>query len=428
MLCNGASDGVFETDGHAAVLMGFYHTLRRFGIAPDKEVWPGYCRGLKWLFHLSGRSQCGRLLYTDSEPADRVTGSYDIYSNVLALRALAGARELFVQHGLNPMLLDDLHDALRTGIYESLRDSESGMWLQGRLPDGRVQQHMCHSIDQAFPFRHVMFQASPVTLAADGLGLWPERDMDSAWFATSLQTFQSIYRVTCDWLKEHGEPVFFAGNAYGIVPPTVESQNVLRATSIQFGHGLFTEAAMLLDQTGAFEKAIVPVAQGVNNPHFGPKYQYVTPHLCFEGGEPFGFGDVGNLVNSAEMLKIIRIMAGVDDSRGELRIMPRIPRGWRISVKDMPVALARNGRRIDGLVSYEFRHDHGRLEARVRTEPDPGPYSLRLGPLPGDCSREKVDVSPREDWQLLAGGDAGWILMPGLSKREWSVTVSQAGP
>ena len=65
------------------------------------------------------------------------------------------------------------------------------------------------------------------------------------------------------------------------------------------------------------------------------------------GSYGFGTGDLGNGVQEAEIVKVFRILIGVDDTCPQrLRIMPRLPYSWNeVVVEKYPVLFEREGRR-----------------------------------------------------------------------------------
>jgi hypothetical protein len=424
----GVGNGIYETDGHAAVLMGFAKVVKYFKFKDNdylmKKFWAYYATGLSWLFNHSERSQYKHLLYDDGETSAQQGGggSYDIYSNSFARQALNITKKVIpAALGLDPGTICDLEQRLAKDIFKNLRDSKKDVWQQGKFSDGRVVNHVSHSPGKPrLPFKHTMFQLGPLTLFADCDGFWPVRDENKDWLKVSENTFNSIFAITSTWLKKQKFKSFYAGNCYGIVPP-VENEALLHATSIQFGHGLFTEAAMLLDRFKTFSKSIETIARGVNNKHFGEKYQYVTPHLAFEGKEAYGYGDVGNLVNSAENLKIMRLMAGVDDNGETLTIMPRIPEGWNIKVKDMPVALVKNRQIKRGKVSYEYYQKENSLNFKINLEGDLLPYNIRLGALDKKITKTAIETDLK--YSLVKSGDSKWLLFKNINKKKMTVNI-----
>lgn len=414
------SDGHLETDGHAAVLVGMADTLRYFGAGDDvtrKVLLDQYATGLKWLFHHSERSQFHHLLFTDSEVSERNYGSYDIYSNTFACQALRyAARLLPVLFEKCPALPVELAGRLSEDIGVYLRDPDRDMWLQGRFSDGRVQQHMSHAMGETLEFQHVLFQLAPLLLFTEGGSYDPLTDQEPAWVRTSERTFDDILSISRRRFRQEGLGSFYAGNCYGIVPP-VEFGGVSQATSMQFGHGLFTQAALLLDRMAVFEEALATIARGVDNPLFGDTYRYVAPHLCFREGEVHGYGDIGNLVNSAELLKIVRLMAGVDDSGQTLRIMPRVPAGWQIQAVDVPVALVREDGIVRGRVSLTVEHEVHGASLSVTVAGDIDTFSVRMGPFPGTEGRHGLTVvdGPEPAWR--ESGDSLWAAFEGLADR-----------
>ena len=99
-----------------------------------------------------------------------------------------------------------------------------------------------------------------------------------------------------------------------------------------------------------------------------PEGVQVTP----DGRCIFRTGDQGNGVQEAEIVKIFRLLIGVDDNQPQrLRIMPRLPYGWsEIAVSKYPALVEHNGNRETALLHYDLRrarrsHDIGDSQPTV---------------------------------------------------------------
>jgi len=105
--------------------------------------------------------------------------------------------------------------------------------------------------------------------------------------------------------------------------------------------GFTTQAAVLLDQMADAERLLGLICRAIYNPMYEP---YIVPEISAYDQKTDTFirmGDLGNGVQQAEIMKLLRIMVGIDDSHsGQLRILPRMPFGWtRISADRFPVQI-----------------------------------------------------------------------------------------
>ncbi len=84
----------------------------------------------------------------------------------------------------------------------------------------------------------------------------------------------------------------------------------------------------------------------------------------------FRTGDQGNGVQEAEIVKIFRILIGVDDNQPQrMRIMPRMPYGWNeIAVDKYPVLVEHEGKMETALLRYTLERDRQRMNLKISAE------------------------------------------------------------
>jgi len=127
----------------------------------------------------------------------------------------------------------------------------------------------------------------------------------------------------------------------------------------------------------------------------------------------FRTGDQGNGVQEAEIVKIFRLLIGVDDNQPErLRIMPRLPYGWtEIAVSKYPALVEHNGNRETALLRYDLRRAGNRLSLDISADRQLGSVSMRLGPFAKQPAATDVLVNGKHPSQpdIEQSGDSWWI-------------------
>ena len=132
-------------------------------------------------------------------------------------------------------------------------------------------------------------------------------------------------------------------------------------TMCGYGQGFFTQAALLQDDINTYTKCLEGIARlGYDGSVADPLAFDMNPWVmseCFnyenyEQGSDHTFGalslgrrevmdnpgDEGNLVQEAEIIKVIRLVIGARSEERRLVIMPRLPWMWdSVEVKDYPV-------------------------------------------------------------------------------------------
>jgi hypothetical protein len=167
-----------------------------------------------------------------------------------------------------------------------------------------------------------------------------------------------------------------------------------------YGQGFVTQSALLLDRMKDGEKMLEWMSKAI----YDPKYQpFIAPEGCEisdDGRFWHRTGDLGNGVQEAEIVKTLRIVIGIDNPQpGKLRIIPRMPYGWkRIEVKNYPIWLGK-GERAN--IEYKLTRDGKGMRMEIRADKNLPKMKIRLGPF---------SQKPKE-WkgELEFSGDSWWI-------------------
>ncbi len=181
--------------------------------------------------------------------------------------------------------------------------------------------------------------------------------------------------------------------------------------TLGYGQAYFAQSALLLDQAGDATRAVERAAAFCyhqDHPFIVPEGVIVHP----DGHCWFRNGDLGNLMQQTEILKMIRVVAGIDDraKSAGLTLIPRLPNGWSsIEAKKWPVRVAdANG--LWTRASIDFRYDRlptGGYQIQMRSEKPLPIASIRIGPY-----ARAGDLPPYPEakrWRWSKEGD-GWFL------------------
>ena len=197
----------------------------------------------------------------------------------------------------------------------------------------------------------------------------------------------------------------------------------LRTRMIGYDHALALQAALLLDDGPRIRKLLPPLLRA----HYSR--QGPNPWLIAEGAvihedesmwHKLGMG--GNLIHLGETLKVVRLMAGIDDlSRGRLKVMPRIPSAWKgVSVKEYPISAWCAGG--PATIAYEYKLNRNgaklalELSQCIKTD-------VRLGPFKNPhCTGT---LNGKEFPVEIVSTPAGcWVWMRGIKDRHIEIDIT----
>ena len=226
----------------------------------------------------------------------------------------------------------------------------------------------------------------PLIFLADYKGFAPQDD-DLAWRPAN----EAAYQRLIDTYRPFG----FYGWAMG------------------YGQGFVTQAALLLDRM----KDVTPMLNWAARAVYEPEvHSFVVPEgaqVDPSGKYVFRTGDLGNGVQEAEIVKVFRILIGVDDNEPQrLRVMPRLPYGWNeISVERYPVLFEHLGKIETALMQYKLERTAGRMSLEIAADKELGPIAVRLGPFDKQPTTSAVRINGRlpENATVQHSGDSWWV-------------------
>ena len=222
-----------------------------------------------------------------------------------------------------------------------------------------------------------------VTMLADTYG-YDTADMPADWVARSRAIYSADLAKTVDF------------GYYGA------------RGGIGYDHSMMTQNALLLDQTADAGQLVESLCRICYAPRL-PEPYLVPEGMAIDARKGIfrRQGDLGNLVQLAEAMKCFHIVTGISPVWGDtVKIMPRLPKGWQVSVKDFPLVNTKAA--VDMETAYPADNTqsmtltlHGEIPAQA--------LRIRFGPFASDC--ETVTVTLNQISHTLpteSSGDATW--------------------
>ena len=430
----------YELDGDALMLLAFYNVWRFDGekSAFAEELLDGTASVVTWMETLMDACRFGDLIPSRSELSGNPTGGaplvLGIYPNFHAHLALRGLERMAAHVGRSAeaercgRLASRLVVAMKERlvavprIVAPLTSVSPGCWMNGLDAEtGKPFENSVWGV-LTFPVWHWTRQIPFIGYADLGYLSIPEDGMEE------------IHRNSYRFLMEHmNRSRFF--RKYGFVSNTAWSgtAGTHDDTMCGYGQGFVTQAALLMDDVNTYTKCLEGLSTlaydgGVTEPASFEMNPWLF-HECFsfenfEEGRDHTFGNLGNNVNifdnpgdegsmvqQAEPMKALLLVAGVAvDGTGVLRLKPRMPWNWsRLKVSGMPYC----GRNGCGRLDMELVHQRHlrKLTVHLESTQDLDGASFRAGPFP-------MYTRPEDDsFSVEVLGGAAWFTRSGLTGR-----------
>ena len=196
-----------------------------------------------------------------------------------------------------------------------------------------------------------------------------------------------------------------------------------------YGQGFMTQSALLLDE---MEHAGAMLDFTAKATYYADYKSYIVPEgveFHPDGKSWFRTADLGNGFQQASIMKVIRLVIGVDDTDPKaLTLIPRIPKSWKGMRADKFPAWVEAGNEGVKRVDLKFQYKLGDNQASYKLEssgilPE---TLLRLGPFNRDIRKNsKVQLNGRNiKFRITESGDSSWIRIKtpaGLKRLEATV-------
>jgi hypothetical protein len=379
----------FENDGHGLIALFIYKLWQRM---PDRDAWlRAHWTDVKyagdwipWQFdHADVTGAKDGVLYTTGESA--AGKGYSVYPDAVCMEALNALADMAASIG-EKEVAQQWWD--RAGM---MREAISKQYIITDPKYGRVW-----TLESAgWPNQSTVL--GPLIFLADYRGFAPQED------GTWRPVNEAAYQRLIDTYKPFG----FYGWAMG------------------YGQGFVTQAALLLDRM----KDVTPMLEWTARETYDAEiHSFVVPEgvqVTPDGRYVFRTGDQGNGVQEAEIVKVFRLLIGVDDNdyphkvpveqaiSQHLRIMPRLPYGWsEIAVSKYPALVDYDdGKREIAYLRYELRRAGNRMTLDISADRPIGPVAMRLGPFEKQPMAADVLVNGKHptDAKIEQSGDSWWV-------------------
>jgi hypothetical protein len=377
-LVNRPRNPSFENDGQGLTILFLYKLWQRL---PDRDAWlRAHWLDIKaagdwilWQFahpEISGAKN--GLLHTTGESANG--DGYSVYPDTACMYALQALARMADSIG-------DTGSAKQwRGRADQMREAITSHYIVGDAKYGRVW-----TLDYA-NWTHKGSVLGPLILPLDDEGFAPE-DSNPQWRAVNQATYQRLI----DTYKPFG----FYGQSMG------------------YGQGFVTQSALFLDRMHDATEMLNWAAKEIYDPRNG---SYVVPEgvqIDPTGRFWYKIGDLGNGVQEGEIIKTLRIVMGVDDTRPDrLQFFPRMPYDWKeIAVKAYPIVFESSGKLQTAFLSYTLRRSGDAMDLSISSDKDLGSVVTRLGPFAKQPEARNVRVNGKRPARTSVqhSGDSWWL-------------------
>jgi hypothetical protein len=369
---------VFENDGHGLVSMFLYRLWLRL---PDRDEWlrarwPDIKAAGDWVLwqfeHPEISGATNGILFTTSESAAMV--GYSVYPDYTCLNALRALAEM----------ADSIGETNSAAQWRARADQmQQAIAKEYTISDPKYGRVWTLKYG-GWPCKSTVL--GPLVLLADFEGFAP-RDDDPAWRPVNEAAYQRLIDTY--------QPFGFYGQAMG------------------YGQGFVAQAALLLDKMHDATTMLNWAAKEIYDPRFG---SFIVPEACDidpSGRYWYRIGDLGNGVQEAEIVKMLRLVIGVDDTDPDrLQFYPRMPYDWKkIRVTRYPVLFENSGEPETALLQYTLKRFDDGMKLEISSEKKMGPVAVRLGPFDKkpDISKIRVNGNQPPGARAEHSGDSWWV-------------------
>lgn len=369
---------IYENDGHGLTSMFLYRLWLRL---PNRDQWlrarwPDVKAAGDWVLWEFDHPQLSRstngILFTTSEAAAMV--GYSVYCDYACMNALEALSKM----------ADSIGETNSAAQWRARTAQMRRAMAQEYVIDDPTYGRVWTLKSAGWPNKSTVL--GPLDLLADYEGLAPEDD-DPAWHSINEAAYQR--------LVDTYRPFGFYGLAMG------------------YGQGLVTQSALLLDRMHDATTMLDWSAKEIYDPRFG---SFITPEACDvdpTGRYLYRIGDLGNGVQEAEIVKMLRLVIGVDDTQPKrLRFYPRMPYDWNeITVGMYPILFENSGQTETTFLHYTLKRSGGGMKLEIYANAAIGPVAMRLGPFNKrpEISKIRVNGDPVSDASAEHSGDSWWV-------------------
>lgn len=381
MLADRPDRNSFENDGHALTTMFIYKVWQWL---PNRNTWlranwpdiKGLGDWILWQFDHPEISQSkDGLLYTTSESADG--RGYSVYPDCICMTALRALSQMADSIG------DTNSAAPWRARADKMQEAITRHYIINDPKYGRVWT-LNHA---GWPDKSTVL--GPLIFVADYDGFAPQDENDD---------WRSVNEAAYQRLIDTYRPFGFYGQAMG------------------YGQGFVSQAALLLDRMHDATVILDWTAKEIYDPRFNQFDHFIVPEgvqVMPSGRFWYRIGDLGNGVQEGEIVKTLRLVLGIDDTRpNRLQFYPRMPYGWtQMAVSKYPVLFDNDGKRETTALQYSLRRSGRSMKLEIGADSDLGPVAMRLGPFEKQPKVSAIQVNGETPSGAVAehSGDSWWV-------------------
>jgi hypothetical protein len=367
----------FENDGHGLIIMFLYRLWERL---PDRDEWlrdrwPDIKAAgdwIPWQFNhpqISGATDGA--LHTTGESA---SGSgHSVYPDVICLHALRALAQM----------ADSIGETNSAAQWQQRADEMQAAITSHYIINDPKYGRIWTLEHAGWPFKSTVL--GPLVFLADYDGFAPQAEVDG---------WRSVNEAAYQRLLDTYQPFGFYGLTMG------------------YGQGFVTQSALLLDRMHDATQMLDWTAKEIYDPRFGCFIVSEGVQLDPTGKFWYRFGDLGNGVQEAEIVKLLRLVIGVDDTQpNRVQFYPRMPYGWsEMAVEKYPVLFENSGKMETALLRYELKRSGNGMKLEISADQELGPVAMRLGPFdqPPKTSNLRVNGQIPTNVVIELSGDSWW--------------------
>lgn len=384
-----------ENDGHGLIMLFLFSLIRNKCVDNDWviENWVHFEAAFNWyIWQIENPklSNFNKVLYSDSEPAGG--GGYDMYSNYIAYCAMNSFIIIsnIIGKDETSKKWSKYEDILKSGIRDifEIEDPERGLlftdtymefdsWANGFkmfVPLFTLADYMTYDVYNTNPSLHKIL----------------------------VNTYNELF-------------IDYKSKAYG------RMMGYCQAFALQ--------AALMIDN---FEDITTLSETTAMMCYHSKDHNYIVSEgVIMHPSMEYWFrnGDLGNLVQQAEIIKCARLIIGIDNlefSRG-LRIIPRLPDTWEnTSIFNYNIIVKENDNETRTTIDYEYTRIINGFNMSFKAQMDTEIEYIRFGPFSMDLSNFKISDDNFETVSVESHYSRKFLIIKPKSKtlRAFNLTVT----
>ncbi len=368
----------FENDGHGLIILFLYRLWERL---PNRDEWlranwPDIKAAgdwIPWQFEhpkISGAAKGA--LHTTGESANG--SGYSVYSDDICMNALRALSQM----------ADSIGETNSASQWRQ-RAAEMQAAIGGHYIINDPKYGRIWTLEHAgWPFKSTVL--GPLVFQADYNGFAPQAQDDN-WRSANEAAYQRLI--------DSYSPFGFYGLTMG------------------YGQGFVAQSALLLDRMHDATTMLDWTAKEIYDPRVGCFIVSEGVQMDPTGQFWFRFGDLGNGVQEAEIVKLLRLVIGVDDTQPDrLQFYPRMPYGWNeIVVSKYPVLFQSSKTPETAFLNYQLKRSGNGMNFEISADKAIGLVAMRLGPFENEPEISKIHINGQTPAGAVTehSGDSWWV-------------------